>query len=244
MKKSDAWIVLRLDGDAVGLKDYIAVKGVYNTEDAAQSAIPSLSTESNYIVIRSRHYSEDHKSEIITNNHSEKLQGLKIHSSNGNIGNHGLYEKLNVIRDLWNQLPSSNRREIIIVPLLSQFTELAIAQLMNVSILEDRSLGGDLKLPNGEIVEVKTILLDPERKKSPHLQFPAETNFDFLAIVIFDPNFNIETARIIPVDALKLYARPVSQGGRQMISLRVIQPFLDYPGYKDINFANYSLSIA
>ncbi|QYX32325.1 hypothetical protein [Sphaerospermopsis torques-reginae] len=244
MKKSDAWVVLRLDGDAVGFKDYIAVKGVYDSESAAQSAIPSLSPESNYIVIRSRHYSEDNKSEIITNNHADKVQGLKIHSANGGqTSNHGLYEKLNVIRDFWNQLPTSNRREIII-PLLSQFTELAIAQVMNAAIIEDRSLWGDLKLPNGEIVEVKTILLDPERRKSPHLQFPAEANFDFLAIVIFDPDFNIETARMIPVDALKLYARPVSQRDRQMMNLRVIQPFLDYPGYKDINFANYSLSVA
>ncbi|TAE59389.1 MAG: hypothetical protein EAZ87_09695 [Nostocales cyanobacterium] len=240
MKKSDAWVVLRLDGDAVEFKDYIAVKGVYDTEDAAQSAIHSLSQQSNYIVTRSRYYSEDQKSDI-TNNHLDKVQGLKIHSANGHTRNHGLYEKLNVIRDFWNQFPQSNRREMII-PILSKFTELAIAQVMNASIIEDSSLGGDLKLPNGKIIEVKTIILDPERKKSPHLQFSAEANFDFLAIVIFDPDLNLETSRMIPVDALKIYANPVSQGSHQKINLRVTQPFLDYPGYQNINFLNYSLN--
>lgn len=241
MEKTDAWVVLRLDGDVVGLKDYVAVKGVYDSEDAAQSAIPSLSGESNYVVIRSRHYLENKKSELFTNQHFEKVQGLKIGSSNTQINNHASHEQFRAIQDLWDQLPPSNRRRTIL-PLLSQLTEIAVAKVTGASIIDDSRLAADLKLPSGKLIEVKTVLLDSERKKSPNLQFQAEVEFDFLAVVIFNPSLNIETARMIPVEALKLYARPVSPiGGRLMINLRVTQSFLDYPGSKDINLANDSL---
>lgn len=241
MKKADAWVILRLDGDVVGLKDYVAVKGVYDSEDAAQLAIPNLSGESNYVVIRSRHYLEDKKPELLTNQHFEKVQGLKIGSSNAQTNNHAAHEQFRAIQDLWDQLPSSSRRQTIL-PLLSQLTEIAVAKVTGASIIDDSRLAADLKLPNGKLVEVKTVLLDSERKKSPNLQFQAEIEFDFLAVVIFNPSLNIETARMIPVEALKLHARPVSSiGGRPMINLRVTQSFLDYPGSKDINFTNDSL---
>jgi hypothetical protein len=243
MKKADAWVVLRIDGDVVELKDNIAVKGVYDSESAAESALQNLSEESNYIVIRSRRYLEDHQPEILRNNHSEKVQGLKIHSSNGHTNYDDLYGQFRVVRDLWNILPQSNRRKTII-PLLSQLAELAVAKVTGASIIDDPNLAANLKLPTGERVEVKTILLDSERRRSPNLQFPAEVEFDLLAVVIFSPDLTIETARMIPVEALKFYARSVSyRTGRPMLNLRVIQPFLDYPGSKDINLANYSLNV-
>jgi len=59
MKKADAWVVLRFDGDAISSKDDVAVKGVYSSETAAQSAIPDSPGASSYIVVRSRRYLED-----------------------------------------------------------------------------------------------------------------------------------------------------------------------------------------
>jgi hypothetical protein len=241
MKKSDAWVVVRLDKDIVGIKDYLAVKGVYDSEDEAQSAIPNLSEESNYLVIRSRHYLEDNNTEIPKNNHHEKIQGFTVHSSNGNTGNHDIYKQFHAIQELWNQLPPLNRQRTIF-PLLSQLTELAVAKVTGASILDDPSSIADLKLPNGELIEVKTIILDPDHKKSPNLQFRAGLEFNNLAVVIFGSDLNIEIARMVPVEALRFHARPSTHvGGRQMINIRVTQPFLEYPGSKDINFANYSL---
>jgi len=243
MKKADAWVVLRLDGDALELKDYVAVKGVYDSEDAAQSAISNLSKESNYIVIRTRHYLEDKQSEILANNHSDVVQGLKIRSTNGHTSHNTLPKQLQIVRDLWNQLPLSNRQQIIL-PLLSQLTKLEVAKVTGASIIDDPSLGADLRLTSGELIEVKTVLLDPERRKSPNLQFQGKIEFDLLAVVIFNSNLNIEAARMIPVDALNLHARPLFHlGGRSITNLRVTQPLLDYPGSKDINLTNYSLNV-
>ncbi|AFY60199.1 hypothetical protein [Synechococcus sp. PCC 6312] len=242
MKKADAWVILRFDGDAVRLKDYVAVKGIYDSEDAAQSAIPNLSEGSDYIVIRSRRFLEDNKSMFLTKEYSEIVQGLKIQSSY-RCNDKSLHDQLQTVRDLWNQLPPSNRRRAIL-PLLSQLTELAVAKVTGASIVDDPRLGADLKLTSGELVEVKTILLDPERRKSPNLQFRGEIEFDLLAVVIFDPNLKIEIARIIPVDALKLHARRlIHLGGGSITNLRVTQSFLDYPGFKDINLANYSFNV-
>jgi|GEM_PF-6118126 len=237
MKKSDAWVVVRLDKDIVGIQDYLAVKGVYDSECEAQSAIQNLSEESNYLVIRSRHYLEDNKA---VDTHSGTVQGFKIKSSR-DTSNHDIYKQFHAIQDLWNQLPPSNRQRTIF-PLLSQLTEIAVAKVTGASILDHPSSTADLKLPNGELIEVKTIILDPNHKKSPNLQFRAGLEFNNLAVVIFGSGLNIEIARMIPVEALRFHARPSTQvGGRQMINIRVTQPFLEYPGSKDINFANYSL---
>jgi hypothetical protein len=242
MKKSDAWVVLRLDRDVVGINDYLAVKGVYDSEDDAQSAIQSLSEESNYLVIRSRHYLEDNKTDDTKNNHSGKVQGLKVQSPSRNTSDHEIYKQFHAIQGLWNQIPPLNRQRNIF-PLLSELTELAVAKATGASILHDPSLLADLKLPNGELIEVKTIILDPDRRKSPNIQFRANLNFNYLAVVVFDPDLNIEIARMIPVEVVRLHARPASHvDGRQIqINLRVTQLFLDYPGSQDINFANYSL---
>jgi hypothetical protein len=263
MKKADAWIILRLDEGAIPVKDYIAVKGVYDSEDAALSAIPDVPGKSRYLVLRSRHFSvknREHKSvDSLASHHSSKVQGLTIHPAKESLNSYSVDRafspssqdfdnQLHFLQNLWNQLSPCRRRRAIL-PLLSQLTELQIARLMEASIVENLSVENSnltaiLKTPSGDRVDVRTVILTPERKKSPNLQFRSDMEFEFLALIIFSPALVIETARMIPVEALRYHARPGShRSGHSMLNLRVTPSLLTFPGSKEISMTNYTRNV-
>lgn len=241
MKKADAWVVLRLDGDAIAFGDYVAVKGVYDHEDAARLVQTELSTEgiedSKYVVVRSRRY-VDENSSMSSTNQLPRIQGFDIQSSE-HIRTTPLIQEINAIQNLLNRLPSQVRRRTIL-PLLSSLAEYTVAEALGASHIDDPRSGWDLELPDGRRIEVKTVLLDPERKKSPSLQFQADKLFDAFAVVVFRPDLTIETARMIPVDALELYSRPGGPhlANQPLINVRVTQQLLNYPGSKNIEIVS------
>lgn len=238
MKKADAWVVLRLDGDAIAFSDYVAVKGVYDHEDAARLVQAELSTEgigdSKYVVVRSRRYVDENSSMTSTN----RIQGFDIQSSE-HTRTTPLLQEINAIQNLLNRLPSQVRRRTIL-PLLSSLAEYAVAEALGASHIDDPRSGWNLELPDGKRIEVKTVLLDPEHKKSPSLQFQADKLFDAFAVVVFRPDLTIETARMIPVDALELYSRPGGPhlANQPLINVRVTQQLLNYPGSKNIEIVS------
>lgn len=177
MKKADAWVVLRLDGDATAFSDYVAVKGVYDHEDAARLVLAELSTEgiedSKYVIIRSRRYVDENYSVISINQLPKRIQGFNIQPSNEHTITTITIQEINAIRNLLNRLPSQVRRRTIL-PLLSSLVECMVAEALDASYVDEPRSGWDLEMSDGTRIEVKTVLLDSERKKSPSLQFRAD----------------------------------------------------------------------
>jgi hypothetical protein len=119
--------------------------------------------------------------------------------------------------------------------LLAYLTEHAVALSMGVSLEDDPKALWDLELQGGERVEVKTVILDVEARRSPAVQINLAAQIRFLAIVIFRPDLTIETAKMIPAEALNLYGRPgprLSTG--ELLNVRVTPHLLHYQGAWDI----------
>jgi hypothetical protein len=82
MKKVEAWVVLRFDSVAENCKDLIAVKGVYESKEAASKAIEESApgnADSAYTVIRTRRLVA---SDAFTPNETssqERIQGFTTH---------------------------------------------------------------------------------------------------------------------------------------------------------------------
>jgi|LakMenE01Jun11ns_1017448.scaffolds.fasta_scaffold9498476_1 hypothetical protein len=241
MKKKDAWAILRIDEMSIELADYISIKGVYDSEEAAHLAIPSASEKSHYLVVRTRHYCDEIKTKNFTqSNHQsiqsiQSIQGIQLRSNGSYAAMGEFQEGFSAIQCLWQILPPQTRKQALLQS-LNQLTEVAIARALSASLNGNPSLPWDLELSNGQRIAVKVVILEPEAKKSPNLQFPLERQFDFFVIVVFTPDLQIEIAKMIPVEALDFYARSVNPLSKQSaLNLRVTQALLDYPGSQTVN---------
>ena len=228
MNKADAWVVLRFDDSAATLDDRIAVKGVYNSEREADSAVPNAVPGSRYKVVRSRHFFESNRPYVPKRNGLDRVQGLPLQLLDKPVEFMSSDAQFIAMQQLWSELPPDKHKSL--VPALSLLTEVSVAKAIGGAVMGDRD-AADLRLPNGELVEVRPILLDDGCKKSPYLQLKDEGGFDWLALVLFDPDLQPVVARLIPTEAVKLYGRPVS-GSK--VSLRVTQSLLEFPGSLEI----------
>ncbi|NJN61638.1 MAG: hypothetical protein HC795_09045 [Coleofasciculaceae cyanobacterium RL_1_1] len=229
MNKADAWVVLRFDDGTTALDDRIAVKGVYNSKYEADSAIPEAIEGSRYKVMRSRHFFEDGKPYLPKADHLEKIQGLALGSRDRWVGFMSSDAQLLAIQQLWRELPTEKRKSL--VPALALLTEVAVAKVIGAVAIDDLDAGADLRLPNGQLVKVRHVLLDDQGRKSPYLQVKDDGELDWLALVLFDPDLRPRVARLVPVEAVKLYGRPVSG---DKVGLRVTQALLEFPGSREI----------
>lgn len=81
------------------------------------------------------------------------------------------------------------------------------------------------------MVEVKTLILDTNIKKFLFINIHGNYDFNFLAIVIFNENFEFDVARLIPVDVVSLFVSPeFHERRRNILNLRVTDLLLNYPG--------------
>jgi hypothetical protein len=92
----------------------------------------------------------------------------------------------------------------------------------------------DLKLHTGEKIEVKIVILDPQNSRSENLQFPKNISFDFLVIVVFRPDLTIESAKMIPISTLEIFA-PSLSNQKSLRNIRVTGYLLNHPSSQDIN---------
>ena len=235
MKKKDAWAILRIDEMSIELADYISIKGVYDSEEAAHLAIPSALEKSHYLVVRTRHYCDELTTKNFAQSNPQFVQGIQLRSNGSYAAIDKFQEGFSAIQCLWQILPPQTRKQALFQS-LNQLTEVALARALSASLNENPSLPWDLELSNGQRIVVKVVILEPEAKKSPNLQFPLERQFDFFVIVIFTPDLQIEIARMIPVEAQDFYARSVNPLSKQSaLNLRVTQALLDYPSSQTVN---------
>ncbi|MDM8550250.1 hypothetical protein QUF72_09240 [Desulfobacterales bacterium HSG2] len=236
MKKTDAWIVLRFDDEAASsLKDYVAVKGVYDDRKAAQNVVERLSGENHdypqYESIKSRRYTDEDSPE--SSQKPYRVQGFDLCLKTKSADNFNMTDDLETVQRLWNRFPflPLNRRKQIFLPILSYLVELAIADELGGSVT-DMFAKWDMELPGGDRIEVKTVILDPEGRKAPNLRFE-KMEFDALAIVIFGHDLTIEAARLIPTGALEHYIRRPAiirrPATKQSVNLRVTRQLLNDP---------------
>lgn len=232
MKKTDAWVVLRFDDESVSsLKDYIAIKGIYDDKKTAHDVAERLSLENRdqaqYLNIRSRRYTNEKHPEPLK---KQRVQGFDLLLKSEKADNFGVTDEIETVRKLWSRFPflPSKRKEDIFHPLLSYVVNLAIADELGGTVTDTLNSGWDIKLYDGRLIKVKTVILDPDGRKAPNLRFKnlREAEFDALAIVIFGPDLSIEDARLIPTDALDHYIGPAT---KQSVNLRVTRQLLNDP---------------
>jgi len=230
MKKTDAWVVLRFDDEAASsLRDYVAVKGVYDDGETARNVAERLSGESHdypqYESIRSRRHTDEHSPE--PSQRPYRVQGFDLRLKTESADSLSITDELETVRRLWNRFPflSSDRRKEIFLPILSYLLEVAIADELGGPVTNPPA-GRDTGLPGGNRIRVEPVILDPEGRKAPNLHF-RKMETDALAIVVFGPDLTLEAARLIPAGALAHYIRPAT---KQSVNLRVTRQLLNDPG--------------
>ena len=231
MKKLDAWVVLRFDSGTEHCRDRIAVKGVFNSQEAASKSIEATSDQSGvkstYTVIRTRRFAESDApaSEKTTLN---RVQGFStLHWRPGVHSDHPI-PGIEEVRKLWNELPTRVRKRTL-HPLLSYLTENAVAVSLGASVEDEAKTQWDLVLPDGARVDVKTVILDISSSKSPVVQVNSRAQIQFLALVIFRPDLTIDAAKMFPAEALSVFGRPGPRSSRgDLINVRITPHLLHY----------------
>ena len=237
-KKRDAWVILRLDGEAADCKDLIAVTGDYDNPELASEAIKKSSNPSkpgsHYEVIRTRHFINIDSGPDDSSFDTKRIQGFETQHWLNMYHSEHILPAIDTVRNMWFKLPTNVRRRTL-HPLLAYLTERAIANSFKVPIQEDPRAQWDFELPGGGRVEVKTILLDAFSHRSPSVQINQDAQLRFLAIVIFRPDLTVETAKMIPAEAFNVYARPGPKSAAgNWLNLRVTPNLLHFPGARDI----------
>jgi len=239
MKKVDAWAILRFEEEDFPSSDYVAIKGIYDTEEAAYLALKKVqANKENYVIERTRRFTEEDLAIQPSLPSAQRIQGLNISLSNEkNYHDHDSFSsELNNIRELWKKLPIKIARKTLL-PLLNYVTKSTLAQMLGAEMIDEISQPVqqyDLKLNTGEKIEVKIVILDPQNSRSPNLQFSENVSFDFLIIVVFRPDLTIAIAKMIPVNTLEFFARSLSNQ-KSLMNIRVTEYLLNHPSCQDIN---------
>lgn len=234
--KTDTWVVLRFDGPSRDLEDHVAVKGVYDSELQAKSAVARLAdgaaTQDKYVVILSRRFTDAGAGAISSAANRAPVQGLVGDEVRWNwlwadpSRPHSLEAAVSV-------LPDEVRRQVL-RPLISYHAESTVARALGAHKPKPDEQG-DLVLSNGKIVEVKVVFLDPHKAKSPFVQFRS-SGVDYLVFVLVDPSFAIFSATLVPASVARVFERTSSGASEsQVASLRITPDLLKAPGTSSID---------
>lgn len=237
MKKVEAWAILRFAKEEDINFHNVAIKGIYDSEQAAHSALEKVQiSKERYVIEKTRRFTEEElliqQSQPLT----ETIQGLDVSQSNHNKYSDFFSSELNNIKELWKKLPTKIAQKTL-VPLLNYVIESTLAQMLGAEMIDEISQPDqkyDFKLPTGEKIAVKTVILDPQKSKSPTLQFSENIPFDFLVVVVFRPDLAIANAKMIPASTLAYFSRPLSNQ-KSLMNIRVTPYLLNHPSSQDIN---------
>lgn len=230
--KVDAWVVVRLDGPVKDLSDYLSIKGVYDTQAAAEKAadaskIAGRADYARYQVLRTRRM-VDEDAQKGAQKREPRIQGLPSKSLEAQTWY--AIQSWQDLQSVLGPMPLSDRWKTA-QPYLGFLSEALVARALHGVIVSGKEPGGpDVLLPNGETVEVKTVRLDPEQHRTAIVEFRKDA-FDFLALVLFQPDLSAASARLIPATVIRHFEQPSSQtrqGQRTMI--RVTPDLLTAPG--------------
>lgn len=241
-KKTPAWVVVRLDGPAQQHSDYVAIKGVYDSRDEAQAAADRASAshpayEASYHIFQSRRLLSDSSTETQSPANRRVVQGLPIEQLRHLPWHMNDLPENATLRNLAEQLPRDVRRRVL-QPLVAHYAEAAIARALGATAETDAKTGADLRLPDGTRVEVRTVFLDVERPRAPHVQFKPEAA-DYLALVLVTPDFEFSTARLIPAEVLSHFERPgPDTRTTKLASLRITTDLMNAPGTSSIDLGH------
>src|SRR5690242_11450312 len=76
--KVNAWVVIRLEGEAIQLGDYVSIKGVYDSQEAADKAAAAAAPGyARNVVVLTRRFAEDGQ---IPTQREHRVQGLPTRS--------------------------------------------------------------------------------------------------------------------------------------------------------------------
>lgn len=110
--------------------------------------------------------------------------------------------------------------------------EYAMAKSLNAELLS--AVGpADLRLKDGTLVDVKTLLLDHDGKRSPFIEIRRIDDVKFLGIVVFGPDLELYDAVLIPISSVEMFARPGLRKSGSM-RLRVTPAILNHPEAKKL----------
>jgi len=117
--------------------------------------------------------------------------------------------------------------------MMGHIAELVVAQALDARIVHTHE-PFDLLLSDGQRVEVKTVILKPEYQRAPRLDISPKEEFDVLALVLFDPNLQVVSARLIPRTVIEKFSKVSGRHDHPNRHVTVTPILLSYPGTKDI----------
>jgi hypothetical protein len=240
-QKTDTWVVVRFDSPAQEHSDFVAVKGVYDSEADAQAAAGRAagsqqhSGESSYHVFHSRRFTGgDEQGATRQAAQRLRIQGLPTDHLQQFEAYWRYLPDYELLRSAAERLPSDVRRRVL-QPLLAYYAEAAIARALGAKVVGQSQADADLRLPDGRTVQVKTIFLDPEKARAPFVQFRPD-RVDYLALVLVTPDLELTTARLIPSDVLTHFDRPGPRTrDSKLTNLRVTTDLMSAPGTSNID---------
>ena len=234
-EKVDVWVVVRFDAPAPEQDDSVVIKGVYDSLEEADAAVDRASKDSaqraHYSVVRSRRFPAEGGTSAAQEGHQVRVEkSLKVWQETSL-----LLPKLMTpaLRALAKQLPPERLKRAL-QPLLSYYAEFLVARALNAVPIQASSAEGDLLLPSGAAVEVKAVLLEPDRPKAPVVQFRLD-RIQQLALVLFSKDLTCTAARLIPLSVLRHFDRPGPHSREGQFSIiRITPDLLNAPGTSDI----------
>jgi hypothetical protein len=234
MEKRDSWVILRFEDVSVRA-DYVSVKGVYDSEAAAQSAFNRVATDSPtaiYKLYRSRRFSDENAANNQIKPSPPLVQGFKLEGP-PQVPIEKALAMVGELREVLGHAPERISRQAFL-PVLYRLAEMAVANALGGRFAEQNATW-DINLEDGTRIEVKIALLDAEKRRAPVIQLRDDCEFDKLALVLFRPDLSIEAAKLIPREGVCLAAVPIGrQQSRSMSQVRVTSALLNFPGTEDI----------
>lgn len=233
-EKTTAWAIVRTESTATDVIGRCAIKAVYDSEDLAVRELERLRTESgsHYDLVRTRRIVSGSGS-LPVDSSEKRIQGFPAtanHSNGRPMEAAGLRHLLQMIVE---SLATGDRQRTV-GPLLARIAENRVATALQARRAPGPQPEWDLEYGDGLKVEVKTILLDPALTKAPHVLLRHPWQFDKLALVVFWPDLNLHSGKLLPAAILDRFVRPGASNRDQKVGLRVTEAMLASPEISDI----------
>jgi hypothetical protein len=237
----DVWIVLRIDGPALGYTDYISVKGVYGSQEEAQAAADRAAEvnppyESQYHIFKKKQ--ETSVTDEIEHPSVDRIQGISrstLESARVPMQNLQWHSHL---KELARSFTADTKRRTF-SPLLGYFAEQIVAAALQGSVNSNQESVGDVVLADGRTVEVKAIVLDGG-KKAPFVMIQPRGP-EFVALVIFTPELDFASGFLLPASLMEQHARH-SQNRDGKVGVRITPALLTAPGVRALQLPNALLN--
>jgi hypothetical protein len=148
MAKFDSWVVIRLEEEVTTPDELISIKGVYDSEEAAEKAVYQARRDSpsgRYVVMRSRRFA-DRPSTTVLKPPAMRSQGFDLNEP----AKFEVQETFDVVKKIQGMLsdaPPAVVRQTL-QPILHFFAERRVAKALRATKLRQKD-GPDISLPDG-----------------------------------------------------------------------------------------------